>query len=79
MLYLAKIFMSLPNLRHQLLTPFLLALFTSGLPSAATAQAGMLKQRLGTPMLVENRADADRSLGMDALVKAAPDGSTTGF
>ena len=45
----------------------------------AAAQPGMLKQRLGTPMLVENRADADCSLGMDALAKAAPDGSTTGF
>ena len=71
--------MSLPNPSHQLLTPFLLALFASGLPSAATAQAGMLKQRLGTLMLVESRAGAGRSLGMDALAKAAPTVPRQGF
>jgi tripartite-type tricarboxylate transporter receptor subunit TctC len=37
-----------------------------------------LQQRLGQPLVVENRPGASGSIGMDAIAKAAPDGYTMG-
>ena len=45
----------------------------------ARALADKLAVQLATPVLVENRAGASGSVGMDAVAKAAPDGYTFGF
>lgn len=45
----------------------------------ARALADKLAAQLGTPVLVENRAGAGGSIGMDAVAKAAPDGYSIGF
>jgi tripartite-type tricarboxylate transporter receptor subunit TctC len=45
----------------------------------ARALGDKLAQQLGTPVVVENRAGAGGSIGMDAVAKAAPDGYTIGF
>ena len=47
--------------------------------NVARALADKLKQQLGTPVVIENRAGAGGSIGMDAVAKAAPDGYTIGF
>ncbi|MDI1273488.1 tripartite tricarboxylate transporter substrate binding protein [Polaromonas sp.] len=45
----------------------------------ARALGDKLAAQLGTPVLVENRAGAGGSIGMDVVAKAAPDGYTIGF
>jgi tripartite-type tricarboxylate transporter receptor subunit TctC len=47
--------------------------------NVARALADKLALQLGTPVVVENRAGAGGSIGMDAVAKAAPDGYTIGF
>ncbi|MDM0012996.1 tripartite tricarboxylate transporter substrate binding protein [Variovorax sp. J22P168] len=45
----------------------------------ARALADKLAAQLGSTLVVENRAGASGTIGMDAVAKAAPDGATLGF
>jgi tripartite-type tricarboxylate transporter receptor subunit TctC len=45
----------------------------------ARALADKLAVQLGTSVIIENKAGASGSLGVDAVAKAAPDGYTLGF
>ena len=45
----------------------------------ARALADRLSAQLGITMVIENRAGASGTIGMDAVAKAAPDGATLGF
>ncbi|MBI2768804.1 MAG: tripartite tricarboxylate transporter substrate binding protein [Burkholderiales bacterium] len=45
----------------------------------ARALAERLAAQMGTPVVVDNRAGASGSIGVDAVAKAAPDGYTIGF
>jgi tripartite-type tricarboxylate transporter receptor subunit TctC len=45
----------------------------------ARALADKLSAQMNTPVVVENRAGASGSIGVDAVAKAAPDGYTLGF
>lgn len=46
---------------------------------AARVIAPRLAERLGQPVLVDNRAGAGGNIGVDTIAKAAPDGYTIGF
>src|SRR5512145_889797 len=45
----------------------------------ARAIAPRMSERLGQPVVVENRAGAGGMIGVDAIAKAAPDGTTIGL
>ena len=47
--------------------------------TVARALADKLAVQLSTPVVIENKAGASGSLGVDAVAKAAPDGYTLGF
>lgn len=47
--------------------------------NVARALADKLAAQLGTPVVIENKAGASGSLGVDTVAKAAPDGYTLGF
>ena len=47
--------------------------------AVARALGDKLAAQLGTPVVIENKAGASGSIGMDAVAKAAPDGATLGF
>jgi Uncharacterized protein conserved in bacteria len=47
--------------------------------TVARALADKLAVQLGTPVVIENKAGASGSIGVDAVAKAAPDGYTLGF
>lgn len=47
--------------------------------TVARALADRLSAQLGVTMVVDNRAGASGTIGMDAVAKAVPDGATLGF
>lgn len=47
--------------------------------TVARALADKLAVQLGTPVVIDNKAGASGSIGVDAVAKAAPDGHTLGF
>ncbi len=59
----------------------IIVVYPSGGLSDGTARAiaARLSKRLGVPVLVENRAGAGGTIGMDLVAKAKPDGYTLAF
>ena len=47
--------------------------------AVARAIGDKLATQLGQPVVIENKAGASGSIGLDAVAKAAPDGHTLGF
>ena len=47
--------------------------------TVARALADRLAVQMGTTVVIENKAGASGTIGMDAVAKAAPDGATLGF
>ncbi|RZL58563.1 MAG: tripartite tricarboxylate transporter substrate binding protein [Variovorax sp.] len=47
--------------------------------TVARALADRLAAQMGTTVVIENKAGASGTIGMDAVAKAAPDGATLGF
>lgn len=78
---------ALPHLSHAASSPWpsrpvrLIVVYPPGGVSdgMARALAEPLAQSLGVPVLIEHRAGAGGSLGMDALARATPDGHTLAF
>ena len=78
---------ALPHLSHAASTPWpsrpvrLIVVYPPGGVSdgMARALAEPLAHSLGVPVLIEHRAGAGGSLGMDALARATPDGHTLAF
>ncbi|MGJ7486981.1 tripartite tricarboxylate transporter substrate binding protein [Variovorax sp. LT2P21] len=64
-----------PNRPIRIVVPYTPGGFTDQM--ARLVQIG-LQQRLGQPVLIDNRPGANSLIGVDAVAKAAPDGSTFG-
>lgn len=64
-----------PNRPIRIVVPYTPRGFTDQM--ARLVQLG-LQQRLGQPVLIDNRPGANSLIGVDAVAKAAPDGSTFG-
>jgi len=64
-----------PNRPIRIVVPYTPGGFTDQM--ARLVQLG-LQQRLGQPVLIDNRPGANSLIGVDAVAKAAPDGSTFG-
>lgn len=64
-----------PNRPIRVVVPYTPGGFTDQM--ARLVQLG-LQQRLGQPVLIDNRPGANSLIGVDAVAKAAPDGSTFG-
>ena len=67
---------SYPTKRITLIVPLPAGASSDGL---ARSYADKLKDRLGQPIIVENRVGNGGVIGTDALAKAAPDGDTLGL
>lgn len=65
-----------PNRAITLVVPFAAG---GGTDSIARDMAKLMSERLGQPVLVENRGGAGGSLGADSVAKAKPDGHTLLF
>jgi tripartite-type tricarboxylate transporter receptor subunit TctC len=65
-----------PNRPIRLIVPFPAG---GGADLVGRLVAQSLGERVGVPIIVENRAGAATNLGMDAVAKAAPDGYTLGL
>ncbi len=64
-----------PSRPVRIIVPYTLGGFTDQM--ARLVQVG-LQQRLGQPVIIDNKPGANSLIGVDAVAKAAPDGSTFG-
>ncbi len=67
---------SLPSKPIRFIVPYL-AGGTTDLVARTVGEE--MSRRLGQPVVIENRPGAGGNIGMDAVAKAAPDGTTIGF